>query len=303
VLLHCYSFILLLVDIAYPEGYAEKLFTKRKRTMKENHTYLKTFDRVIITGASSGIGSSIIELILKVNPNVRICNLSRTRPERFADVSNFFHISCDLRSAEETTGAITALRDWLKVKESNSRLMLVNNSGFGTYGVFPTPDTERNVDMLQVNVCAPVRLTGELSSELIASQGAVMNIASTAAFQPTPYLCTYGASKSFLQHWSLGLAEEWKEKGVRVLAVCPGPTATKFFSEAGFKKSPLKKGTGMTAEQVAVISLRALDKGKTLVTCGWINRFLASFTAKLPKVCAARVTAVIMRKLRLERHQ
>lgn len=271
--------------------------------MSAKQSFLKSFDRVIITGASSGIGSSIIELIINIHPSIHICNLSRTRPERFRDVSNFFHISCDLSEIEQIADALDHVRTWIGEKDSKGKILLINNSGFGTYGVFPSPDVDRNTNMLAVNIVAPVRLTGQLAPELIASQGAVVNIASTAAFQPTAYLCTYGATKSFLQHWSLGLAEEWKSHGVRVLAVCPGPTATAFFDAAGFKEPPLKRGMGMTAEQVAEITVKALCRGKTLVTCGLINSIVASFTAKLPKVWAARITATVMRKLRLERHQ
>ncbi len=157
--------------------------------------------------------------------------------------------------------------------------------------------------MIDVNVASPVRLTGELSGDLKKSGGAVINIASTAAFQPTPYLATYGATKAFLLHWSLGLSEEWKSDGVQVLCVCPGPTETAFFKEAGFREAPLKKGSGQTAEQVADITLGALAKGKSLVTCGTGNKLLASFASKMPKTWIARMTGMVMRRMRLERFQ
>lgn len=157
--------------------------------------------------------------------------------------------------------------------------------------------------MIDVNVRGPVFLTGILADLLLASRGAVVNIASTAAFQPTPHLSTYGATKAFLLHWSLGLSEEWKSGGVGVLAVCPGPTETAFFREAGFREAPLKKGSGQTADEVAAITLKALRKGKSLVTCGAGNRFMAASASKLPKTWAARLTGAIMRRLRLERFQ
>ncbi|MGE9291676.1 MAG: SDR family NAD(P)-dependent oxidoreductase, partial [Puniceicoccales bacterium] len=101
----------------------------------------------------------------------------------------------------------------------------------------------------------------------------------------------------------LGLSQEWKADGVQVLCVCPGPTETAFFKEAGFQEAPLKKGSGQTAEQVAEITLKALARGKSLVTCGLANKVVAGAAGKLPKTWVTWIAATIMRRLRLERYQ
>ena len=212
-------------------------------------------------------------------------------------------IPCDLADRSSSESALARCRKWLIENDQNGKILLINNSGFGGYGVFPAPETDRNRSMIDVNVSGPVWVTGHLSDLLLERGGAVMNIASTAAFQPTPYLATYGATKAFLLHWSLGLTHEWKSSGVQVLCVCPGPTETAFFQAAGFREAPLKKGSGQTADQVAEISIRALAKGKSLVVCGFGNKLLACFAGKCPKTWIAAMTAKVMRRMRLERYQ
>ncbi len=212
-------------------------------------------------------------------------------------------IPCDLADKESRQKALVRCREWLKAEDRGGKILLINNSGFGGYGEFPSPSTDRNLSMIEVNVAGPVWMTGALAEELKSSKGAVMSIASTASFQPTPYLSTYGATKAFVLHWSLGLSQEWKRDGVQVLCVCPGPTETAFFKEAGFKEAPLKGGSGQTAEEVAKIAINSLAKGKTLVTCGVVNKLVAAGAGRLPLTWVTWIAASIMRRLRLERFQ
>ncbi|MEM0966867.1 MAG: SDR family NAD(P)-dependent oxidoreductase [Verrucomicrobiota bacterium] len=264
---------------------------------------INSFDRVIISGGSSGIGAALIRQLLILGPDLAFCNLSRSSPEIEGVGDRLTAISCDLADSSSTESAVEGCREWIRETDHGKRILLINNSGFGCYGVFPAPNTDRNLEMLDVNVRGPVWLTGALANDLLKTKGAVMNIASTASFQPTPFLSAYGATKAFLLHWSLALSDEWRADGVQVLCVCPGPTETAFFRAAGFEEAPLKKGSGQTAEEVADISLRALAKGKSLVTCGFGNKTMAALSSKLPKTWITRGTGILMRKLRLERHQ
>jgi len=241
--------------------------------------------------------------IASLSPSARFCNISRSEPAISGLERRLFFIRCDLADADAADNACDTSLRWLRENDNGGRILQINNSGFGAYGPFPTPSNTRQIDMIAVNVAAPVRLTAALAEDLKKSGGAVVNIASTASFQPTPFLSTYGATKAFLRNWSLALAEDWKNDGVRVLAVCPGPTETAFFQAAGFDKAPLGKSSGQTAGEVAEITLRALRKGKVLVTCGFKNRLLAAFASKLPLVLITRLTAVILRKMRLEQYQ
>jgi len=275
----------------------KSLFRNMKKPASNS---LSSFDRIIITGGTSGIGAALLRQIQVLTTEPAVCNLSRSKAEISSFGERLTSIRCDLTDREQSKTALSECREWIEKWDKGGKILLINNSGFGGYGKFPSPSTDRNLFMLDVNVRAPVWMTGELSEELIKSTGAVINIASTAAFQPTPYLSTYGATKAFVLHWSLGLSEEWREYGVQVLCVCPGPTETTFFKEAGFREAPLKKGSGQTADQVAEITIKALNRGKSLVTCGLGNSFLAALSSKLPKKAVTRMTGMIMRKLRLE---
>ena len=146
----------------------------------------------------------------------------------------------------------------------------------------------KQLQMIDLNVRALVELTGRLLPALQARGGAVVNIASTAAFQPTPYMATYGASKAFVLHWTLALSEDLRESKVRTLAVCPGPTRTNFFHAAGFASPPMQGGINgaldMSADQVAERALVALARGQTLLVTGWKNKLIAFVGSKTPKV-------------------
>lgn len=259
---------------------------------------------MVLTGGSSGIGNALLHALLNLPEPPAICNLSRSAPELTApDQGPLHHLPCDLADEANLAETLPRLQEWTRAADRGGRLLLVNNSGFGGVGPFPEPDAAHNLRMIDVNVRAPVELTAALATELESSGGTVVHIASTAAFQPTPYLGVYGATKAFLLHWGLALAEEWKDRGVRVLTVCPGPTGTRFFEAAGFREAPLGKRGGMTAATVAAQILRALDRRQPLLTTGLGNRILSMVSGRLPRVWAARASASLLRKLRLERYQ
>lgn len=263
---------------------------------------LKPYSCAILTGGSSGIGRSFIDHLLKDAPDLEIGNLSRSVPEGFSPENpSRRHFSCDLSKESARFGVFQEVMEWVGSRKQG-KLLLINNSGFGAYGRFPEPGVSRNSAMIGVNVSAPVELTGHLLPVLRERGGSVINVASTAAFQPTPFLSTYGATKAFLSHWSLSLSQELKGEGVRVLCLCPGPTSTAFFSAAGFREAPLE-GRGQTPDQVVRTALRAMARGKILTTSGWGNRLLAASVSKLPKAWAARAAFLVLKKLRLERFQ
>lgn len=262
---------------------------------------LSNFTAVIVTGGSSGIGKSFIKLMQTMHPGLRFCNLSRRDPELKSDALKLEHIPCDLANPVSLGQAVPRVLAWLKQAAPTGRLLLINNSGFGAYGHFPEPCLDHQLEMLDVNVRALVELTGRLLPELKSRGGAVINVASTAAFQPTAYLAAYGASKAFVLHWSLALNEELRGTGVRVLAVCPGPTATDFFRRAGLKEGSVPDALGMTSEAVVRESLAALAAGRAQVVTGWKNWLGAVLVTKLPKPWAAWLTAKVLARYRLKK--
>jgi short-subunit dehydrogenase len=177
-------------------------------------------------------------------------------------------------------------------------VLLVNNSGFGDYGSLQDLEIDKQLVMIDLNVRAAVELTARLLPELRRRGGCVVNIASTAAFQPTPQLATYGATKAFLLNWTLALHNDLQGTGVRALAVCPGPTESNFFRRAGFERRPANLSLGMTAEAVADETLRALAKGKALVVTGGRNKVLTALSGRLPRVWVARLAGLALRRVR-----
>src|SRR5665213_1748297 len=197
--------------------------------MPSPESALSTISAVVITGGSSGIGKSFIELCGRLRPEIAFCNLSRRKPDMGSLKLKLRHVPCDLSDSAQVEHALGEVKDFLTVDAPTGRMLLINNSGFGIYGKFPEPGTEQQLEMVDVNVRAVVQMTGALLPTIRARGGAILSVASTAEFQPPPYLGTYGATKAFLLNWSLALGEELRGTGVTTLAICPGPTSTEFF--------------------------------------------------------------------------
>jgi short-subunit dehydrogenase len=261
---------------------------------------LQTFSAVVLTGGSSGIGKSFIELAGKLLPELRFCNLSRSKPDIKSRQLNVCHIGSDLSDAAALARAADGVVDWLTREAPAGQILLINNSGFGAYGRFPEPNLGRQLQLLDVNIRGVVDLTGRMLPILQQRGGAVMNIASTAAFQPMPFMATYGASKAFVLHWTLALNEELRGTGVRAIAVCPGPTATKFFQRAGLKADGMKGFSNMSAEAVVVQAIRALGKRRSLAVTGWMNTLSAMLGGMAPKRAAAWVSGKLVARTRLD---
>ena len=266
---------------------------------------LNRFSIVIVTGGSSGIGCSFIKALLNLTPDVHLCNLSRSEPDFFLG-KNCVHLPTDLSDPQSLSEVAAEVFEQID-SAPEGEILLINNSGFGDYGKLDQLDHAKQLNMLDLNIRAVVDLTQRLMPKMIERGGVVMNIASTAAFQPTPYLATYGATKAFVMNWSLAINEDLRGSGVSAMAVCPGPTQSNFFKRAGFDIPPMGKGPGrgmmdMTADEVVRIALLGLVKGQSLVVTGWQNKFIAFLSSKMPRAGIARLAALVLRKLRLEQH-
>jgi len=258
--------------------------------------FLKGFSCVIITGASSGIGRAILSRIEESGTAAAVFNLSRTPPEGVPNSLKFSHLTCDLSQPHEIEKVVGELR---KLMPREGRILLVNNSGFGAYGEFPAPDLDHTLKMVDVNMRAVVHLTGLLWADLKARGGQVATVASLAAYQPTPLMTTYAATKAFALHWSIALDAEARPYGVRCVAICPGPVSTNFSKAAGFTGST---GVGgQTAEECVDEALRAMAKAHPQVITGWKHKLLGWFSARLPKPWAAAIGLRMIRRLRLDR--
>ena len=171
---------------------------------------------------------------------------------------------------------------------------LINNAGFGLWGRFASLDGARQREMIDLNCGALVELTHAVVPAMVARRnGAILNLASTAAFQPGPGMATYFATKAFVLSFSEALHEELKGSGVRVSALCPGPTATEFGEVAGFAGNGMFDKLSATAAQVVAAGLAGLDRNRAVVIPGLINKAGAQGHRLLPRALLRKVTAAI----------
>jgi short-subunit dehydrogenase len=178
--------------------------------------------------------------------------------------------------------------------------VLVNNAGFGAVGDFLKIDAPRQLEMIQVNITALVELTHLFLPAMIARRsGALLNVASTAAFQAGPHMAIYYATKAFVLSFTEAIGDELKSAGVTVTALCPGPTESEFRARAKPADAPLSSGTGMipkmTAADVASAGFHAVQRGKRIAIPGLVNK-LGVLSLRLgPRSLATRIAGKINR--------
>src|SRR5579883_589429 len=244
----------------------------------------------LITGASSGIGSTFAYALAERKMNVVLVARSEERLRALATELEQKHgivatvIAADL-------GQEYAARSLQQEVERRGIVvdLLVNNAGFANNGFFESITLERDHQQVMVDVATVVDMAHAfIPAMLKRGEGAVINVASTAAFQPLPYMAVYGASKAFVLSFSQALSEEYRARGLRVLALCPGPTDTPFFDIAGESAS---FGRKRRPEQVVVTGLRALERGRSVVVDGFTNALLAQLARFSPRQLVVRGAA------------
>jgi short-subunit dehydrogenase len=251
----------------------------------------------LVTGASSGLGTEFASQLADRGHDLVLVARSRERLEELAAELTKVHgvkthvVVQDLSQPDAGRRVARELAD-----RSLQVDLLVNNAGFGTAGRFEEIAPERDHDMLMVNVVALVDLTHELLPGILErGNGAVLNVGSTAGYQPSPYLTVYSASKTFVLNFSLALRQEYRGRGIRVTALCPGPVETKFFEVVGTRNAAVAGGF-TTPEPVVRTALKALDRDRAYVTPGFANAVSAHLTPRRPRTLVAWVGELICRK-------
>ena len=263
---------------------------------------LQQYGAAVITGASSGIGKALVESIAEmVDENFFICNISRTKSDIFFDNKTLINVPANLTNICEIDATFSYLEENVfKKLKKGKKILLINNSGFGAYGEFPAPNAARNAEMIDLNVRALTYMCGKFLPVLKEKGGAIINIASTASFQPCPYLSVYAATKAYVSSFTQSLSYELKGKNVEVLCICPGPTATNFYKNAGFSERPLPNSYGHTAKEVAQQTLKAFARGKSFYVIGFINRLGAFLASKMPRAVILKISGLILSKIRIK---
>ncbi len=249
----------------------------------------------LVTGASSGIGAAFARALHRRGERLVLVARRADRLEALAGElgGSPVVLPADLGAP----GTAARLRDEVRARGLGIDL-LVNNAGLGHTGSFDSEPLDLVRRMVAVNVGAVVELTHAFLPDMKARRhGRIVNVASTAAFQPVPYLTVYAATKAFVLSFSEGLAEELRGSGVVVQALCPGTTATEFFEVSGTRTELLvSRLPMMTADDVAAESLRGLDHGRVRVVAGVPNRLLGFVVQRLaPRGLARRVAGRLYR--------
>ncbi|MGJ3252791.1 MAG: SDR family NAD(P)-dependent oxidoreductase [Elainellaceae cyanobacterium] len=250
----------------------------------------------LITGASSGIGAAFANELASRGVDLVLVARSSDRLETIAtDLRDRFNIRVDVLSKDlSQPNAASEIFDATQ-QQGLTIDLLINNAGFGDYGAFSDRDRQRQLDMVKVNILSTVDLTHLfLPGMRQREEGRIINVSSIAAFQPMPYLSVYGASKAFVLSFSEALWAENKPYGIRVLALCPGPTQTQFFDRAKFPKSFTQTVPQRVAPVDVVVkdALRALDgNAPNLVTGGVMNRVIVNLPRLLPRPTLIRAIA------------
>jgi uncharacterized protein len=245
----------------------------------------------LITGASAGLGVEFARLFAADGHDVV---LVARRQERLEEVAKSLKtrthvIATDLGAPDAVARIVAALAE----KQLHIDF-LVNNAGFGTTGAFASLDAERELEMIQVNVKALVGLTRALLPPMIErGAGRVLNVGSTAGFQPGPFMAVYYATKAFVNSFTEALCYELKGTGVTATVSCPGATATEFSGIAGNDKSRLFALGAAAADVVAAQAYRAMHAGRPMVIHGFKNKLAVQSLRVSPRAVVTAVAAAL----------
>ena len=250
----------------------------------------------LITGASAGIGRELAKLFARDHYNLILVARDGSRLAQFADeLQRQFGVSARSLPLDLTAASAPQVIFDQLARESISVDVLVNNAGYGKLGAFAEVPLEESLGQIQLNITALTHLTKLLLGPMLARKsGKILNVASTAGFQPGPLMAVYYATKAYVISFSEAVANELKGTGVTVTCLCPGVTDTEFQKRAGTEQTRLfRQMRPMDAKTVARDGYRGLMKGKPLVISGFRNWLLAESLRVSPR----KLVTAISRRL------
>lgn len=249
--------------------------------------------KVLITGATSGIGYEFAKIFIKNKYEVILVGRNETKLKELSEIAEknskkVFTYKIDLSLSE----SIDKLYEFTKTRVGEVDI-LINNAGIGFNGSFNDIEWENHLDVINLNIVSLTKLTKLYSDDMVKrNEGKILNIASTGAYQPGPLIGVYYASKAYVLSFSEALREEVKDKGVDVVTLCPGATKTNFSKRAG--KGDLD--VAMSAEKVAKVGYNALMKNKAICVPGLMNKVLVFLSKIAPTVINAKMVKKIQGK-------
>jgi hypothetical protein len=259
---------------------------------------VEVINSTLITGASSGIGLEFAKIFAKNGHNLVLVARSEDTLNSLKDsLEKEYDIVVKIIIKDLTHyDAPTQIYDETKRSRINVNI-LVNNAGFGTYGQFTDTDMESELEMIQVNITALTHLTKLFLKDMTDNNsGKILNVASTAAFQPGPLMAVYYATKAYVLSFSEALAEELRDTKIKVTTLCPGPTSTNFSKASGTDNIKFFKKNVASGYDVAEYGYNSLVNGKRVAIYGFKNKLMAQSSKFVPRKTVTRMVMNIQKK-------
>ncbi len=253
----------------------------------------------LITGASSGIGLELAKVLASKGDNLILVARNRPKLEELKkQLEEQYKISVLVITQDlSIPNAAQIVYNITNQKEIQIDY-LINNAGFGDFGMFYETNWEKEHRMIELNITTLTQFTKLYLKDMVTrNNGKIMNVASTAAFQPGPTMAIYYATKAYVLHFSEAIANELKDKNVTVTALCPGATSTGFQSVAEMEESKLVKGKKLpSSKEVAKYGYKAMMKGKQVAIHGFMNTVLANSVRFIPRKMVTMITRSVQDK-------
>ena len=252
----------------------------------------------LITGASTGIGCELAHLFARDGYHLVLVARNRENLTKLAGTLKEKYGIPVTVLPKDLSLPLSPAEIFIELQQKSIHVdVLVNNAGFGNYGLFSKTNLNDELEMIQVNATSLVHLTKLFLREMLKKgEGKILNVASTAAFQPGPLMAVYYATKSFVLSFSEALSEELRGTAVTVTCLCPGATQTEFQKRAGLSGIRLFRAGILTAREVAEAGYRGLMKNKRIVIPGFLSRLFAFMVRLGTRSLVTRIVRFVQEK-------
>ncbi len=253
----------------------------------------------LITGASNGIGLALAKVHAAKGGDLVLVARNKSKLEELkSELENLYKIKVYV-IGKDLSVANAAQEVYNETTQRNIQIdYLINNAGFGDFGMFVETDWNKELQMINLNITTLTQFTKLYLKDMVnRNSGKIMNVASTAAFQSGPTMAVYYATKAYVLSFSEAVDNEVRDKGVTITALCPGATESGFQAAAAMEESNLVKGKKLpTSKEVAAYGYKAMMKGKTVAIHGFMNWIMANSVRFTPRAVVVKITRKIQDK-------
>ncbi|MFZ4455035.1 MAG: SDR family NAD(P)-dependent oxidoreductase [Bacteroidales bacterium] len=253
----------------------------------------------LITGASNGIGLELAKIHASKGGDLVLVARNKSKLDELkSELENQFGVT--VYTIGKDLSAINAAHEvYAETNKQNIQIdYLINNAGFGDFGMLEESDWNKQLDMINLNITTLTHFTKLYLQDMVKRRsGKIMNVASTAAFQPGPTMSVYCATKAYVLSFTEAVSNEVSDKGITVTALCPGATETGFQAAGGLDESELFKGKKLpTAKEVADYGYKSMIKGKTVAIHGIMNNIMSTSIRFIPRALVLKVSRKMLDK-------